>query len=160
GQKTAVTLTLTPAADAPLALFEGSIAITGADTQLDLGFQIRTVSSAFGDLQVSVEDEYTYFATEGPRVAGATVLLRDPFNNTVVVAEGTTDASGQMHFTDVPEGTYLFDAQAPKHASYRAPVTITAGVPNTSRVFISRQAVSFNWNVTPGPIADTYNIRL
>ena len=65
GATTTVTLTLTPPADTPLALFEGTITLLGSDSHLDVGYQIRTVSTAVGNLQVSVQDEYTSF------VAGA-----------------------------------------------------------------------------------------
>src|SRR5262249_48792407 len=106
GQKTTVTLTLTPPAATPLDLVDGTITLTGANTQLDVGYQIRTVSTAVGDLQVSVEDEYTFFASGSPLVAGATVLLRDPYDNTVIVAQGTTDSTGHVTLPQVPEGKY------------------------------------------------------
>ena len=160
GDQTTVTLTLTPAADTQLALFQGTISLVGTNTELDLGFQIRTVSTAVGDLQVSVQDQYTFFAAGAPLVAGATILLRDSYDNTVIVAQGTTDSTGQIIFSRIPEGTYILEADAAQHDTYRAPITITAGILNTSQIFISRQLVTYNWNFTPGTLADTYNVQL
>ena len=160
GALTTVTLTLTPPSGTPLALFQGTIALTGSDAQLNVGFQFPTISTAVGDLQVSVADEYTYYAAGAPLVAGATVELLDPYDNTVIVAQGTTDASGTITLKNVPEGNYVLDVEAPGHDPYRGPITVTAGVPNQTQAFISRQLVTYTWNVTPAQIQDTYQIQL
>jgi hypothetical protein len=160
GATTTVTLTLTPPSDTPLDLFQGTISLFGSDTHLDVGFQIRTVSSAVGDLRVSVEDEYTYFTAGAPLVAAAAVVLRDPYDNTTIVAQGTTDSSGRLTLNAVPEGNYLLDVSAPQHDPYRSPVTITGGILNQSKVFISRQLITYDWVVTYGQTADTYQIQL
>ena len=73
-------------------------------------------------------------------MAGATVELLDPYDNTVIVAQGTTDASGTITLKNVPEGNYVLDVEAPGHDPYRGPITVTAGVPNQTQAFISRSS--------------------
>ena len=45
GALTTVTLTLTPPSGTPLAPFQGTIALTGSDAQLNVGFQFPTIST-------------------------------------------------------------------------------------------------------------------
>ena len=160
GAMTTVTLTLTPPADTTLALFEGTITLLGSDSHLDVGYQIRTVTTAVGNLQVNVQDEYTSFVAGAPLVAGATVELLDPYDNTIVVAQGTTDSTGKVLLSNVPAGTYVLDVEAANHDPYRGPVTVVAGILNQASPFISRQTVSYSWDVEPATIQDTYTIQL
>ena len=66
-----------------------------------------------------MQDEYTSFVAGAPLVAGATVELLDPYDNTIVVAQGTTDSTGKVLISNIPEGTYLLDVEAANHDPYR-----------------------------------------
>jgi len=63
-----------------------------------LPFEFRYVTDGKGDLWVVTEDEYTYYAEGSPRVAGATVVVRDAYTDEVVVT-GSTDSGGTAKFT-------------------------------------------------------------
>jgi hypothetical protein len=59
-----------------------------------VGFEFRAISAAVGDLAVTVTDDFTYHAEGQPKVAGAKVRVRDAFDNSIIVAEATTNDSG------------------------------------------------------------------
>ena len=78
GRTANVTLELNPAADLPLLLYSGQIAINAANgASRLLGFSFRALAEAQGDVRITVTDEYTYFAEDaptwpGPRSASST----------------------------------------------------------------------------------------
>jgi hypothetical protein len=160
GQQTTVTLTLTPAADLPLDRYGGTIVLRGTRTGLVIPFQFRALSEAKGDLQVSVVDQYTYYADGAPKVAGAKVRLLDSFDNSIVIAQGTTDASGQVLLPNVREGTYLLEVNADKHDLYRASYRITPGILNVTEVFLARELINYRFVVAPTEIPDQYTVHL
>lgn len=160
GQKVTVTLALNPATNQPLGLYEGSLVLNGTNSSLSQSFSLRAISEAVGDVRISVEDEFTYFAEGRPLLAGATVVLMDPFDNSIVIAQGVTDASGTVILTGVPEGEYLLEVRAEKHATYRSSFVVLPGMTNAADIFIQRQTVSYNWSVTPTEIEDKYQVTL
>jgi len=160
GEKRTVTLALTPAIDLPLQKFDGMIVLQGKETRLEVPFQFRSVSDATGGVRVAVNDDYTFHVAGSPKVVGAAVRLRDPYDNSVVVAEGVTDAAGFVTLPDVREGVYLLEAQADKHQTYHGSWTIVAGVTRETEVFVGRETVTYRWNVVPTEIEDHYKITL
>jgi hypothetical protein len=159
GDKVTVTLALNPPVDLPLTRYDGSLGLVGDRAWLNMPFQFRAISDAVGDLRVTVTDEYTYFVAEAPNVTNATVRLRDPITLDLVT-EGVTDAAGQALLTNVPEGSYVLEAVADKHSLYRGAFTIVPGIVSETKVFISRQTVTYRWTVVPIEIEDTYRIVL
>ena len=91
---------------------------------------------------------------------GATVSLLNPYDNTQVVATGTTDATGAITLGNVPAGTYTLQVQATGHSNYQSAYTVVAGITNNDEVFIARQFVSYTWQVQQTTIQDTYQIQL
>jgi hypothetical protein len=80
GQKTVVTLRLTPADDLPLNVYTGNLAVVDTGNFFaNVQFQFRAVSDAVGDLQVTVTDDFTYHVEGEPKVADAAVRVRDAF---------------------------------------------------------------------------------
>ncbi|MCV2361698.1 S8 family serine peptidase [Paucibacter sp. TC2R-5] len=159
GERTVITLLLSPGADLPLAIYQGAINVVGASTFVTESFRFRAVSEAIGDAKVTVTDEYTYFAADKPNLAGATVQLLDVYTYDVV-ATATTDASGVINFTGIAEGTYALQVSASQHDSVRSTVHITPGGLDAQEVFLHRQAVTYTWTVVPTEIADHYRIVL
>ncbi|KQP49886.1 CARDB domain-containing protein [Pseudorhodoferax sp. Leaf274] len=160
GGKATVTVALTPTADnAELIRYDGNIALNARLGGLAMPFQFRATSEAKGEMRVSVEDQLTYYAEGAPKLAGATVTLTDPYTFDVV-ATATTDASGSVLLSGIPEGNYILTVNADKHSSYRATKTITAGTTSEETIFLDRQLVSYSWNVVPVDIQDRYQIKL
>ncbi|MCY2986427.1 MAG: FG-GAP-like repeat-containing protein [Planctomycetota bacterium] len=160
GQTTRVTLLLTPPADLPLQRYDGTLVLRGGDGSLPISFQFRATSSAVGDLQITVDDDYTFYVAGAPKVAGATVQLLDPYDNSLVVAAGTTDAAGGVLLPNVPEGSYLLVVTADKHGTYRATYNVLPATVNQTEVFIARETVTYRWTVVPTTITDQYDIKL
>jgi hypothetical protein len=159
GAMTVVTLRLSPPSDLPLILYQGSLALVGSSAGVGVPFQFRALSEAEGDLVVSVTDELTYFTTEAPRVTNATVIVRDGYT-AQVIASGVTGTNGQVLLTGLAEGDYVLEASAAKHTTYRGKVTIVPGVTTEKEAFLSKQTVTYRWNVVPTEIQDRYKIVL
>ncbi|KAF2340407.1 carboxypeptidase-like regulatory domain-containing protein [Flavobacterium tistrianum] len=122
-------------------------------------FKIETVSEATGSLLVDVVDEYTYNTEKAPHVKGAKVTVRHPFSG-AVLAEGFTDENGLFNSPQIPEGYYTVTVTADKHSSYQSNLLVDPGKVTAQRVFISYQAVSYEWVVKPTEIADEYQSDL
>ncbi len=160
GERTKITLQLLPAANLPLQLFTGSIFVRGAQSGLSIPFQFRAISEAVGDVRISVLDDYTYYTAGAPRVADATVKMRDPFDQSIIVAQGLTDATGAITLPAVPEGSYFLEVSAAKHGTYRNGFVVVPGITNAKDVFLDRQTVTYSWSVVPTEIPDRYEIKL
>ncbi|MDO8268888.1 MAG: CARDB domain-containing protein, partial [Moraxellaceae bacterium] len=159
GERATVTLRLTPSETLELLRYDGNIIVAGTNTHVSVPFQFRAVSEASGSVQVTVTDEYTYFAEGAPNLAGATVTLTDPYTYEVI-AQAVTDASGVVRFDGVPEGPYALDVSAASHDRYRSSVVVTPGGEIEASVFLHRQVVSYNWTVVPTEVEDRYRITL
>jgi autotransporter-associated beta strand protein len=159
GQSTTITLLLTPAADAPLTVYNGAVLLRGTDSELSMPFTFRTVSDARGNLLVTVVDEYTLYAEGGPKVAGAAVTLIDAVTGAQVAA-GVTDSEGTLAVQQIQEGYYVLKVQAETHDPYQATIFIAADQTNTIEAFVSRQAVKYIWTVTPIQIEDHTQITI
>ena len=160
GASTTVTVELTPPASLPLEEYTGTIGIGGPGIGMSVPFTFTAITTAVGNVSVLVDDNYTFEEAGAPHVQGATVSLLNPYDNTDVVATGTTDASGSITFTSVLAGPYDLQVTAPGHSSYDNSFTVTPGVTNSDEVFIAEQFVTYTWNVVQTTIQDTYQIQL
>lgn len=139
---------------------KGSIALNLSNGNgISIPFTIETVSENKGNLQIDVVDEYTYNTEKAPHVQGAKVIVRHPYTG-VIVAQGTTDSTGIFSAENLPEGWYSVLVSANKHDSYQNNFEIEPGKTNRKSVFLSYQAVSYEWNVKPTEIEDQYEMDL
>ncbi|WP_281233154.1 carboxypeptidase regulatory-like domain-containing protein [Flavobacterium gelatinilyticum] len=138
----------------------GNLALNPANGGgVSVPFKIETVSESTGSLLVDVVDEYTYNTQSAPHVKGAKVTVRHPFSG-AVVAEGVTDENGLFNTAQIPEGYYTLTVSADKHANYQNNILVDPGKVTTQKVFISYQAVSYEWVVKPTEIEDQYQSDL
>ncbi|KPK48400.1 MAG: hypothetical protein AMK72_07040, partial [Planctomycetes bacterium SM23_25] len=158
GETAAVSLVLDPPADLPLGAYNGTIALTGEGVGLGIPFSFTCVSDGVGDVAVTVVDEATYHG-DGQGVLGATVTLRNPFTGQAV-ATATTDETGEVRFTDVPEATYTLDVSARKHRSHSSSLTIVPGQEVARDVFLQMELVTYNWSVEEIEVEERFEIRL
>ena len=159
GATARVTLRLTPSAELPLGAYAGHLALAAASTSLAVPFSFNCISTAVGDVAVTVVDEFTFYGDGAPKVAGANVALRQPDTGTVV-AQGVTDANGLFFTNGVPEATYLLEVLADKHLPSRKNLRVAAGVTNRVDAFISREVVRYLWTVTPVLLEDRVDITI
>lgn len=159
GQSTQITLQLLAPEDLQLTAYNGSMAVNGTDVGLSIPFSFRALTDNTGDLQIRVEDEYTYFAEDTPLLEGATVTITDAITNQTI-ATATTDATGMLLFPDLREGYYNIITKAEDHNTDRQTLLIEPGDANELTVFLPRQTVTYNWTVTPTEIEDRTEITL
>jgi hypothetical protein len=156
-----IILAIEPDSDMPLNTpISGNLALNctnGTGAQIPFSFEV--VSDETGGLSIDVIDEYTYFTEAKPHVKNAHVVVRHPFNGTVV-AEGFTAENGLFYVEKLPEGQYILTIEAEKHESYRNVITIDPGRINEQTIFLSFQAITYTWEVVPTQIEDQYEIEL
>jgi subtilase family serine protease len=162
GEATSLMIVLKPTVDdglTPGAPYRGAIGVGNTQYGMSVPFEFRYVTDGKGDLWVVVEDEYTYYAEGSPRVAGATVSVRDAYTGQEVVA-GLTDAGGVAQFTEVLEGYYEVHVTADKHSTYSQVHFIEPAKVNSVVAFLYRQTVEYNWTVVPTAIEDRTKITI
>jgi hypothetical protein len=159
GESSVVALLLTPPADLPLGIYNGTLVLAGERAFLSVPYDFRALSEGRGGIVVTVVDEFTYYAEGSPKVEGATVTLRDPFTH-ATAAQGVTGADGTFRAEDLMEGFYNLEVGAPKHTTTRFSVFIEPGVTGEQTVFISRETVRYTWKVEPVQIEDHYKITI
>ena len=138
----------------------GNIAVNAENADgLTLPFSFEKVSEADGTVRVSVANQFTYFADDGPMVEDAWVRIRN-FYSGEIYAEGFTDEDGIFEASGIPEGTQRIQVQKEQHLNYDDVVTVNPGMVNNKAVFLNYQAVTFSWNVVPTAVEDVYDITL
>ena len=160
GSSADVTVLLSPTATQALTLYSGAMVIDPAvGDSRNLPFEFRVVSALTGDLVVEAVDESFYFTAAAPKVAGATVTLRDAIS-AELFASFTTLADGQATFNAIPEGWYSLEVSSPDHTTWKGNYYVNAGETNFQRVFISREWVTYNWTVEEIALEDRYRITI
>jgi hypothetical protein len=159
GESVPVTLQLLPPADLPLEEYSGRLLASNGVSTLFIPFRFRTLSDQSGTLVVQTEDEYTYYAQGNPPLAGASVTVTDALTRQVV-ATLVTDTNGTADFGALREGYYEIDVTADRHATFRATRLVSPGITNEVRAFLSRQIVTYYWNIQPTTIPDRYKITI
>jgi hypothetical protein len=158
-ERTTVVLQLVPADDVPIGEYKGQLSIAGATFGANIPFAFKNVSAALGDLKIITVDERAYHGENLTNLAGVSIVLRDPFNGEIV-AQGQSDTNGVFQVAALREGTYNFDASAPKHDRSGGTVSIKPGQLNEQVVFLRTQLVRYNWTVEEIEIEDRTQITL
>lgn len=159
GASAAISLQLAPAADEDLAEFRGNVVVSDETVSAAVPYTFRIVSDRIGTLVVEVTDQFTYYAEGAPRVAGAGVTLRDPYNGTRL-HEGVSDDRGRVTFPDLPEGWYDLEVSAAEHTPFRQTVFVIAGDTTSFEALMAAQTVQFRWSVVPVEIEDRTRITI
>ncbi len=160
GETTKVSLLLSPDNNLPLTQYNGNIVLDAVgNNDLTLPFRFQAVSSAVGNINVNVVNELFFFAQGSPKLAGATVILKDYFSGEEI-NRGITTNTGSVSFTGIKEGFYKIAVTAENHDSFEAGIQLEAGETETVNSFLSKQTVKYVWNVTPTTIEDRYDITI
>ncbi|MEA5536013.1 Calx-beta domain-containing protein [Crocosphaera sp. XPORK-15E] len=160
-ESTTVTLTLTPDANLPLTLYQGSIAFNDnlrPSDSLQLPFNFRAVSDAIGGVNFNFVDELYYLADGQPKVENTTITLLDGITGEIL--NTYTDPDGMFSLDNLTEGFYTLRVEADKHGIGTQNFAVEAGVTKDIDVFLPYQTVKYNWVVRPTEIADVYQITL
>lgn len=158
GDSTTIILQLKPTDDMQLNVpVTGSIGINCSNGKgLSLPFNIMPVSESTGTLIIDVCDENTYYTTEKPHLAGASVVVSHPTTGAVITS-GSTGEDGKFNAV-LPEGYYAVNVSAPNHNSYRNNLLVDPGVEKTTVVNLSIEAITVDWKVEETTVEDEYSI--
>jgi len=159
GEKAMVGLALKPDADLPLGPYTGTLALNADNASASVGFRFTAVSDKIGGLNITATDEFTYFADDHPPVSGASVMISNPYDGTLI-AEGMTDGDGQFTKDDLAEGLYNVEVSAEKHGTYKAILQVYPGQVREITAFLPRQLVTYKWKVEPVQTEDRYIVTL
>ncbi len=124
---------------------------------LSMAYSVEPVSESTGTLTMDVCDEYTYYTSEAPHVAGAGVVVKHPSTG-AIVAQGVTGDDGLFSVV-LPEGWYSVTVSDSKHDTYTNTVLVDPGKENVKVAVLSSQAVTYSWNVLETEIEDEYKIE-
>ena len=155
GEISVVTLLLTTDNVLPLGPYSGSIVVAGIDSYLYIPFEFNCISEGKGDLVVRSVDEFTYLGEGEPPVAGASVVLKDPYTYETIL-EGITDETGQLIVPDLIEAYYDLEVTADDHGKFVTKIFVKAGDTTEIPAFLPRDLVKINWTVQPTTIEDRY----
>lgn len=160
GESTNVILQFAPGSDMAVNVpVTGNIGVNCQNgSGFSLPFNIETVSESTGTLVVDVCNEYTYYTSEAPHVAGATVKVRHPHTK-VLLHQGVTNAAGLFTVENLKEGYYYLEVTAPKHDGYANNVLVDPGKITKQVVNLSFQSITISWDVVETEVEDEYNIE-
>lgn len=159
GQGCQVTLCLTPAFNLPLGAYGGGLYVVATNGYSTVPFTFDCVSSAQGGLQITVQDQLSYFASDAPNVSNATVTVTD-FLTRSNIATVVTGGSGVILFSNLTSAYYTVDISAPDHQIFSETVLVPAGQNTNVTAFLPLDLVESTFTVTPTTIPDHYDITL
>ncbi|HTV41600.1 MAG TPA: immunoglobulin domain-containing protein [Candidatus Sulfotelmatobacter sp.] len=159
GQSNQVTLELSPPSNLPLVPYSGNFDLTSSNAQVSVPFTFDCISTAAGALQVTVQDDLTYYSYGMPNVSNATITVSD-LQSGEEVTNAVTDASGIVLFTNLTSDYYTVSVTAPDHSAYSATVLVSPDVTNDLTAFLPLQLVDYTWMVTPTDVSDQYQFTL
>lgn len=159
GESATVILRLTPTEDLPLNRpLTGQIAVNCANGNgISMNYSCTPVSESTGKLVVDVCDEYTYYTSEAPHLAGAKVAIMNSATDALVM-QGTTDENGLYIVESLPEGYYKLMVSADKHDVYTNNILVDPGKENRKTINLSFQAITIDWQVEEITVNDEYEI--
>jgi hypothetical protein len=140
---------------------KGAIAINAANAQdgVRLPFLAMAVSDDKGSLRISAVDESTYYEEDEPRLKHATVTVKNPYTG-AILGSGNTGEDAFCIIEELPVGKVQVIISADKHESATTLLDIAPGQQGTVELFLSFQAISYQWDVVPTEIEDEYEVVL
>ena len=154
-----VSLQLTPTIDMPLGVYSGEIIVYGGGISKHIPFNFNCVSDAVGEMQITVTDEFTYYAEGQPNVKDARITLINSITSELV-ATAITDNTGIVTFDEIPEAYYEVIIDEQEHGAYRNIHYVMPGVTNRITAFMPRNLVKYKWTVLETEIQDHYKLVL
>lgn len=160
GESTTVILQFSPGNDMAVNVpVTGTIGVNCENgSGFSLPFNIETVSESTGKLVIDVCDEYTYYTSESPHVAGATVKLKHPYTKALIM-QGVTGSDGLFVVDSLPEGYYYVEITADKHDGYANNLLVDPGKTTKQVINLSFQAITITWDVIETEVVDEYSIE-
>jgi hypothetical protein len=155
GQSNTFTVIYAPPTNTPLALYQDDLIIQG--TNLTLPFRINLYAIVTSDLTGSVQFQVQDFLAA--YLSGASIRLQ---NNLLQSSVGpfSTDTNGLVTVTNLTEGVWDWQVEAPGCSAASGTVTIEADQTAFVNPILSRSLVTINFSVVPVPFTDQYEIQV
>jgi hypothetical protein len=109
------------------------------------------------ELNIAIEDEFTYFSPDKPFVSNVTVTIFSSATN--YKETRLTDADGLVSFSNLNENNYNIYVKSEKHLS-KSLVWQPKLSKNYLNIFVERITVRIIWTVVPKLFEDKYEIKL
>src|SRR5207247_320346 len=129
------------------------------EASLAIPLLLQVGSDATGELLVTAEDEYTYYAEGSPRLAGAAVVVTD-LVRARVVTNAVNAADGRLSLPGLPANYYRGAVTAEQHTPSEQVVYVPPGRQTNVLAFLSRQTVRYVFRVVPATVEERAHIRL
>ncbi len=159
GQSHTYQLQFAPTAELELGTYSASVIVVDGDNGLEIPLTARVLGDSLGALKIIVEDEYTFFTAEAPNLAGARVIITDLLTNSQVLTD-ITNSTGTIDAPSLVEGYYEIRVEAPQHHPYSSNIRVEAGLQKTLHAFLSRQTVTYRWDVEQQTITSRTQIDI
>ncbi|MGZ8901289.1 MAG: polymorphic toxin-type HINT domain-containing protein, partial [Limisphaerales bacterium] len=155
GGSNTFTVVFAPPADTALGFHQDKIVIRGTNTTatFDVNLYARVTSDQFGAVQFHVDNIL------GSDVPNATVRLR----NTALQVElpsVQTDINGLVTVTNLQEGDWSWQVNAPGHSANVGVIQVIASQTVQVATRLNKSVVTINFSVVPVPFTDRYEIKL
>lgn len=159
GDSATIILRMTPTEEMKLNIpVEGNIGINCENGDgLKIEMEITPVSESKGKLIVDVVDEFTFNTKEAPHVANATLQVKHPVTEEIIT-EAVSGNDGKIELT-LPEGQYEITVKADKHEPSTKTIMVDPGKDNSEEIFISCEAVTYDFVAVPTEIEDQYEFE-
>ncbi len=158
GESATVSLLLAPGLNTPLGDYAGTLLVTASNaTSVQANFDFAVTSDAKGSLDLSLTDEFTYFADGQPLVQDATVRITNLSTGAVTRYD---DVDGRLTVSDLVEGAYRVEVDSDNHVHFARNITIAPGQTATLEAFSPRETVTYNWNVVETTVEDRYHLEV
>ena len=129
----------------------------------DIGLYPVVTQSGEGNTLFKVSDMYTGTLDGDGQIIeglhGASIRIENE-NVSTEQYTATTDAVGEVLFSDLPAGRYKYKVTAPKHDSSIGRIWVKPGVTVTETVPLKNDLITVEWEVVPITIEDRYEIVL
>ncbi len=145
-------------------LYEYTLKITTPNgPDLNVPIYVSVTSSETGAVKFHVSDIYTNTLDENGNlikgVEGAKIRIQNSSVPTLIYDTITSD-SGFATFENIPVGRYDYRITAPDHTTTTGTVHISPGIIISEESFLPTSLITFEWEVVPITINDTYTLKL
>ena len=163
GDEVIVQLRLSPPADllqGPYTASPGIVIVDQFDPSVGVGVNtiFNATSTSLAAIEVNATSEFSYYG-KPPTYPEASIEVTRQADGELV-ASGQVDEDGFIRFGRLEPGFYTLAATAESHGSFTTTVNAQGGQTAAIEAFMSRNLVSYVWEVIPIDFEDEYIITL
>ena len=163
GEKVNITLQFKPD-NVSEGIYEYILRAAGSNgPRIDIPIYVTVTSSETGGVKFHVSDIYTNTLDEnGELIVGvdeAKIRIQNS-NVPTEIYDAATSGGGYGTFENLPVGRYDYRITAPEHNTLVGVIHVSPGITADEEAFLETSLVTFQWEVVPITLKDTYTITL